>query len=214
MRVLLIALAALTVSACNQVYSRTPLLGEAPAQPGDPELRAGLWQVGALKDERCPFDIRQPTNRWPDCAVALEYKGGQFWEITPHERRLALVVKLVGGDPVLMQEHWRAEILADPRAPEPADSDNPFSGWTYASLTVVRTDGLGRIMEAQMLNPVCGPTASGKPVAEQPFPGLTMVKSNCVAADLDAVRGALARTKALPPPEGAPTLLRWVRDYP
>jgi hypothetical protein len=215
MRALLAALAALALGACNQVYSRTPLLGEAPARPGDPDLRPGLWSIEGMRDDKCPFDIRQTINHWPDCATAAEYRNGQLWLITPHERILAQNVKLAGDDPVLMQQHWLPDALKDPRAPEPTDSDNPFFGWTYASLTVVRTDALGRIMEARMLAPACGPLpAGGAGYTDRPFPGLTMVKSNCVAPDLDTVRAALARSQALVPAQIASSTIRWIRDDP
>ena len=215
MRTLLIVLAALALGACNTVYSRTPLLSEA-AHQGDPQLRPGLWQFGVYQDDKCPFDIRLPVARWPDCATGLEYQPGQIWLVSKRQRLLAQTVRLAPGDPVLAQRHFSTDVLKDPRAPEPRDADNPFFGWTYAALTVVKTDGADRIVEARMIEPICGPLPPPAPggaaptVTDRPFPGLKIVKTNCVAQDLDTVKAALALSEPLVQAQ----TIRWIRDRP
>ena len=221
MRAILTVLAALALGACNDVYSRTPLVAEA-FQRGDPQLREGLWLLGGDVAPDCPFDIRKPVARWPECAVAFEYQQpGQFWMVSKRERRLAFTVRLVSGDPVLAQIHWSLDALKDPRVPEPPNADNPFFGWMYDGLTVTRTDAGDRITEARMVAAQCGPlpskstppTGGGLPpaaVTDRPFPGLKVVGANCVAEDLDTVTAAITQSAAL----GAPSTIRWVRDRP
>ncbi|HEY4030380.1 MAG TPA: hypothetical protein VGM25_08555 [Caulobacteraceae bacterium] len=220
---LLIALALPALGACNQVYTRKPLLGEAREQ-GDPELRPGLWKSGDDTEEqrRCPFDIRKRLGDWPDCATALEVRRGQIFFVSRHERALAFTYRLVEGPPVLMQLHLSEEAFKDARVPEPKNTDNPMYGWTYAAITPTKTDEAARITEARMVQADCGPLltqgaappAGGKPVTENvtshPYAGLTIVGNNCVAEDLDTVENALAESARLKPP--AP--MRWIRDVP
>lgn len=218
MRALLLALAALTLSvtlgACNQVYSRTPLLPEAH-EGGDPEFRPGLWLISGFED-RCAFDIRKPLRDWPDCAVAVEFRRGQMFLVTGHDRALAQSIRLVDGDPILMQGHWHADVLKDPRAPEPKSTDGPFYGWTYAAVTPGRKDQAGQMMQATIVQAWCGPlplSIPGRPakrVTDRPYPGLTVSGDNCLAKDLDAVRQALALSETL----GEPKTAKWIRDEP
>jgi len=221
MRTILIVLAALGLGACNEVYSRTPLLPET-FQQGDPQLRSGLWQLSDGAAFNCPFDIRQRIARWPDCAVAFDYRSGQFWAVSRRQRIQAFSVRLAPGEPILVQEHWSLDALKDPRTPEPVNADNPLFGWSYSALTVVKTDAADRITEAKMVEAQCGPlpanadpaAADGKPrrasVSDRPFPGLTIVGADCVAKDLDAVRTALSLSASL----GEPQTIRWIRDEP
>jgi hypothetical protein len=219
--VLLIALALPALAACNQVYSRRPLLSEAREQ-GDPELRPGLWSTAHAPDN-CPFDIRRRLGDWPDCAVALEVRRGQIFSVSRHERALFQTYRLVDGQPLLMQSHLSGEVFKDPRVPEPKDTDNPVYGWTYAAITPLKTDAAGRITEAQMVQAECGPVPAPAPAAPpppgrpapaavtaQPFAGLVIVGANCVAKDLDAVKNALAESAKLKPPSP----IRWIRDTP
>ena len=60
-RLILLLLVFPLLAACNQVYTRRPLISEAREQ-GDPEFRPGLWKVGGDKADdplNCPFDIRK-----------------------------------------------------------------------------------------------------------------------------------------------------------
>ena len=211
MRALLLALAALTLTACNQVYSRAPLLGEAH-EGGDPEFRPGLWLISGYED-RCAFDIRKPLRDWPDCAVGMEFRRGQMWFVSGHQRLLAMTLRMVDGPPDLVQMHWSTDVLKDPRAPEPKDTDNPFYGWTYGAVTVLKTDQTGQIMQAEIMTADCGPLDQRGPSlshTNHPFAGLAMVGNNCVAKTLDTVRNALTESAKLRPP----SQLRWVRDEP
>jgi hypothetical protein len=220
---LLIALALPALGACNQVYSRTPLVSEAREQ-GDPEFRPGLWKVGTDKDDPtgCPFDIRKTRRDWPACAGGVDIRRGQMFVVGPNERAEAGSFRLVDGQPILMQLHLHADLFRDPRVPEPKDTDNPFYGWTYAAITVLRTDAAARITEAQLVWADCGPlpaksdppTPGGKPVrtdvTSQPFAGLAVVGSNCVAKDLGTVNNALAQSAKI----GTAVPMRWIRDTP
>lgn len=214
MRRLTILFAALGLSACNQVYSRTPLVDEKH-QGGDPEFRPGLWSLSGA-NETCVFDIRKRLRDWPDCAVGVEFRRGQMWFVSGHDRKLAQTQRLVDGDPILLQAHWQTDVLQDPRAPEPKDTDNPFYGWTYFAVTPTRMDGEGHIREAKALQAECGPLPAlqpgraGRGVTDSPFPGLVVVGNNCVAKDLDTVMRALAQAGGL----SQPYELKWVRDDP
>ena len=216
-RLMILLLALPLLAACNQVYSRQPLVGEA-RQQGDPELRPGLWSAAGYNDA-CVFDIRKKLRDWPDCAVGVEVRRGQLFMVTGHDRQLADTYRLIDGQPLLMQLHFSSDILTDGRIPEPRDTDNPFYGWTYAAITPLQFDAAGRVVEAQMVQASCGPLPSKidpppgtKPVTvtARPFPGLTIVGKNCVAKDLDAVKNALAESAKINP--AVP--MRWIRDDP
>lgn len=209
LRPLLTVLAALALGACgNTVYSRLPLVGERH-EGGDPEFRPGLYLISGFED-RCAFDIRLKLSLWPDCAVGIEFRRGQMWLVSNHQRLLAQTQRFIGGDPVIVQSHWSTDVLKDPRAPEPKTTDIPFFGWTYTAVAPTRTDRLGQIMEAQLTPALCGPLAPGKAATDRPFAGLTMSRDNCVATDFDAVRNALAQSVAI----AEPRTIRWVRDNP
>jgi hypothetical protein len=212
--ILLALLALPALAACNQVYSRAPLVGEAH-EGGDPELRPGLWSLSGV-NESCQFDIRKRLREWPDCAVGLEIRRGQMFLVSGHNRLLAQSQRFVDGEPILLQAHWETDVLADPRAPEPKDTDNPFYGWTYYAVTPVRMDGEGHIREATVVQALCGPLPAARPtnpmpkVTDKPYAGLQVVRDNCVAKDLDAVKRSLALSATL----GEPRTLKWIRDDP
>lgn len=214
MRALALILAVLLLTACNQVYSRQPLLEERH-EGGDPEFRPGLWSLSGV-NEACAFDIRRPLRDWPDCAVGLEFRRGQLFLVSGHNRLEAQSQRLLDGDPILLQAHWKTDVLADARAPEPRDTDNPFYGWTYYAVTPTRMDGEGHIREAQVVQALCGPpppAPAGRlapKVTDRPYPGLQVLRDNCVAKDLEAVRRALALSAG----RGEPKTLKWVRDDP
>lgn len=202
------------LAACNQVYTRQPLISEAH-EVGDPEFRPGLWSLTGY-NESCTVDLRKPLRDWPDCAIGIEFRRGQMFFVTGHDRALAQTLRLVEGDPVLVQGKWRADILKDPRAPEPKDTDNPFYGWIYYAVTPVRMDGAGKMLEAKLVPAECGPlplAQPGKPapkVTDRPFEGLQIVRDNCQAKDLDTVKRALQLSAGF----GEPRTLKWVRDNP
>jgi hypothetical protein len=214
MRLIPILLAFPLLAACNQVYSRQPLVGEAH-EGGDPELRPGLWSLSGV-NETCQFDIRKPLRDWPDCGVGLEIRRGQMFLVSAHNRLYAQSQRFVDGDPILLQAHWKTDVLADPRAPEPKDTDNPFYGWTYYAVTPTRMDGEGHIREATVVQALCGPLPPARPinpapkVTDRPYAGLKVVRDNCVAEDLEAVKRSLALSASL----GEPRTLKWVRDDP
>lgn len=214
MRLIPILFAALMLAACNQVYTRQPLFSEAH-EVGDPEFRPGLWSVSGYNED-CKFDIRRPLRDWPDCAIGVEFRRGQMFFITGHDRALAQTLRFVDGDPILIQGKWHTDVLKDPRAPEPKDADNPFYGWVYYAVTPGRTDGGGKMMEAKLVQAQCGPlpaAPAGKPapkLTDRPYPGLVVVRDNCQAKDLDTVKQALRLSAG----QGEPRTLKWVRDQP
>lgn len=214
MRLIPLLLVTLMLAACNQVYTRQPLLPER-REAGDPEFRPGLWSVSGY-NETCRFDIRKRLRDWPDCAVGVEFRRGQMFFVTGHDRALAQTLRLVEGDPIVVQGKWHTDILKDPRAPEPKDTDNPFYGWVYYAVTPGRTDGNGRMLEARLVQAQCGalpPPQPGKAppkVTDRPYPGLVVVRDNCQAKDLDAVKRALQLSAGL----GEARTLKWVRDDP
>ena len=65
--------------------------------------------------------------------------------VLPEDRSDALYHRYQGGGitiqgpSILVQSHWMADVLADQRAPETRDTDNPFYGWTFAAVTVKRS---------------------------------------------------------------------------
>jgi hypothetical protein len=215
-RLMILLLALPLLAACNQVYTRRPLVSEAREQ-GDPEFRPGLWKVGgdgADDPLRCTFDIRKFRRDWPACAGGLEIRrGGQLFVVNGHDRAEAGSLRLVDGQPILLQLHLHTDLFRDPRVPEPRDTDNPFYGWTYAAVTVVRTDAAARIVEARLVWADCGPPVHDAPSAsrtDHPFAGLVMVGNNCTAKDLDTVKAALAQSART----GKPVPMRWIRDEP
>ena len=214
MRLVPILFAALMLAACNQVYTRQPLIGEAH-EGGDPEFRPGLYSVTGYNED-CKFDIRKPSRDWPDCAIGIEFRRGEMLFVTGHDRALAQTLRFVDGDPILVQGKWHTDILKDPRAPEPKDTDNPFYGWVYYAVTPMRMDPDGHMMEAKVVQAQCGLAPLGSPgrpapkVTDRPYPGLTVVRDNCQAKDLDTVKRALALSAGL----GEPRTLKWVRDDP
>ncbi len=210
--VLLIALALPALCACNQVYSRTPLISE-PREQGDPEFRPGLWS-GAGYNDKCVFDIRKNRRDWPDCAVGIEVRRDQMFLVSGHDRIPFQTYRLIDGPPIVLQMHLSADILKDPRVPEPRDTDNPLYGWTYAVITVLKTDAANRITQAEMIQAACGPLpaqdGSSASHTNRPFAGLVMVGNNCVARDLETVKNALSESAKLNPPSP----MRWIRDTP
>ena len=213
MRALLPVLAAvslaLALGACdNTVYSRLPLAGQRH-EGGDPEFRPGLYLISGFED-RCAFDIRKKLSLWPDCAVGVEFRRGEMWLVSNHQRLLAQTQRFIGGEPVIVQSHWSTDVLKDPRAPEPRNAETPFFGWTYTAVTATKTDPAGRIMEARLTAALCGPPAAAKASTDQPFAGLTPSGTNCTAQDFDAVRNALALSAAI----SEPRTIKWVRDNP
>ncbi len=208
MRTIVLALCLLLGACSNTVYSRLPLVGERH-EGGDPEFRPGLYLISGFED-RCAFNIRLKLSLWPDCAVGAEFKRGEMWMVSSHQRILGQTQRFIGGDPIIVQSHWSTDVLKDPRAPEPKTAENPFFGWTYTALVVTKTDPAGRIMEAAMIPALCGPLAPGKAVTDRPFAGLTISKDNCVAEDFETVRNALARSAAI----AEPRTIKWVRDNP
>ena len=214
MRLIPLLLVLPLLAACNQVYSRAPLVGERH-EGGDPEFRPGLYSLSGV-NEACDFDIRKRLRDWPDCGVGVEFRRGQMFLVSSHNRFEAQSQRFVDGEPIMLQAHWKTDILADPRAPEPKDTDNPFYGWTYYAVTPVRMDGEGHIREATVVQALCGPlpfTPPGRPapkVTDRPYAGLKLQRDNCVATDLDTVKRALALSASL----GEPKTLKWVRDDP
>ena len=213
MRALILALAALALplvlGGCdNTVYSRLPLVGQRH-EGGDPEFRPGLYLISGFED-RCQFDIRKKLSLWPDCAVGAEFKRGEMWLVSNHQRVLAQTQRFISGEPVIVQSHWSTDVLRDSRAPEPKNAENPFFGWTYTAVTPTKTDPAGRIMEAKLTPALCGPPAAGKASTDQPFAGLTPSGTNCIAKDFDTVRNALAQSVGI----GQSRTIRWVRDNP
>ena len=212
--VLLAVLALPLLAACNQVYARQPLISEAH-EGGDPEFRPGLYSVTGYNED-CKFDIRKPLRDWPACGIGIEFRRGQMFFVTGHDRALAQTLRFVDGDPIIVQGKWHTDVLKDPRAPEPRDTDNPFYGWVYYAVTPTRMDGEGHIREATVVQALCGalppaePGRSAPKVTDQAFPGLQVVRDNCQAKDLDTVKRALL----LPAGLGETRTLKWIRDDP
>jgi hypothetical protein len=213
-RLMLLLLALPLLAACNQVYTRLPLISEAH-EGGDPEFRPGLYSVAGYNED-CKFDIRKRSRDWPDCGVGVEFRRGQMFFVTSHDRALAQTLRFVDGDPILVQGKWRTDVLRDPRTPEPKDTDNPFYGWVYYAVTPTRMDGEGHIREATMVQAQCGPLPVAQPgrpaarVTDRPFAGLTVVHDNCQARDLDTVKRTLQLSAGL----GESRVVKWVRDDP
>ena len=211
--ILLALLALPLLAACNQVYTRQPLIGEAH-EGGDPEFRPGLYSITGYNPDNCIFDIRKTLSAWPECAVGVELRRGQMFFVSAHDRALAQTLRFVDGDPIIVQGKWHTDVLKDRRAPEPKTTDTPFYGWIYYAVTPTRMDGEGHIREATVVQAQCGPLPppgpGGRGVTDRPFPGLTVVGSDCVAKDLETVKRVLALSAGL----ARPYELKWVRDDP
>ncbi len=154
---LLIALALPALGGRNQVYSRQPLVSEAREQ-GDPEFRPGLWSSAGYnaaaasstsKPRRdpgppAPSGSRSAATR---CSSSPATTGPWPTYLPPGRRPTAPAPAA----------HAAPTVLTDPRVPEPKDTDNPFYGWTYAAIAVLKTDAAGRITQAEMVQAECGP---------------------------------------------------------
>ncbi len=200
-------LAALILSACNQVHSVEPLV---MGQNGAPPLREGLW-VSADRD--CAFEAGKPLDQWPDCADPVEVSGGKFTGVREKDKDGLISFSLEGRDPAIMQ----LRVEQDAGGAAPSDDEEKLGRYFYYGLEARRLDEQGRIVEAALWPALCGPppASPGKGrhkqyVTRHPLPGMTIVGDNCRADRLSAVRRAAAESRKWSQAQS----IHWVRDLP
>jgi hypothetical protein len=107
---------------------------------------------------------------------------------------------------------------------EIAESEESSGGYFYFALRPVRHDEEGKVLELAIWLVACGPLpeaarprspgrgkggeADEPSVTDHPFPGLEVAESNCVAENVEALRGAAVLSEHL----GDPLSFHWVRD--
>jgi hypothetical protein len=197
MRTLLIAASALSLGACNMVYSEKPLLTAADAKDAA-VLRPGVW---VRPEAECALTPGQTP--LPDCANALTVSAEAFLPppgVTPPPGEVAALPYLVSGrDPAVVQVEYHPPKEAPPR-------------WLFLGLKPSSTDAAGRVTEARIWFVQCGPPppkGGARYVTLNPLPGLTIKENDCIAADADAVRGAATASEAW---DQDKNVIRWLRE--
>jgi hypothetical protein len=212
-RLLLVAVLLLGLTACNRVVTSTPLFTAADAA-GAPVLRDGVWLMEEAPDpddEACVFNTRRSVKRWPDCAdwvlirdgeVRMSNKGGKAGK--GKEAWAGMPLLVVGGEPVLLQ---LGQIDEDPARTE----------YSYMGFAPTRQDATGKVVAFDYWMTLCGPPppqGEGQPsryLTWELLPGLTGVGDNCTTTSRDAVRRATTASRQW----GDGETMRWVRDtYP
>lgn len=220
-RLLLLALAALTLGACNMVYSEKPLFTAAEAKAG-PGLKPGIW-IKRAPD--CDVDLSRPVKEWPECAEPGRVGPRDIGDMKDASKRSNYI--LVPGEPHVMQ----FEVKLD------KDAKTLFM---FMGVEPLKRDEKGRIVEMRLWMVQCGPpppkeAETGAPpppeneteeeraariereaqamissgVTKEPLEGLTIEAGMCKAVDPAAVRRAVAASKAWD--TDGPTILYWVK---
>jgi hypothetical protein len=198
MRVVLAALSALLLTACNMVVSREPLFSmEGAAQTA--QFRDGWW---VNPKAGCAFDEAGDARDWPECAKGQWLRAGQMIDLEDPSDPANFV--LAGGDPHIMQVEVNQKGLRL---------------FAYAAVQPLKRDPEGRIIEARTWLVLCGPPPPEPKDAKgpmdfatrAPLPGLTVDKEtgNCWTDKAQAVRAAAGPSQAW---DKDKAVIRWVRD--
>jgi hypothetical protein len=204
MRALLLALAAVSLSACNVVMSEEPLFTEADAKQA-PALRDGAWV--SLTAE-CQAQWRDPEAPPPSCAEHGEVRAGRL--VPPDDPGQAVIVA-GGGQPLIVQVQFTQQEAATGEA---------FRIHVYGALKPTRFDDHGRVVEARRWLVLCGepPADAGldslrreEHLTRRPLPGLTVDDELgiCRARSSQAVRNAARASEAWDVEKAA---VRWIAD--
>ena len=146
------------------------------------------------------------------------------WELADQESG---GLPVVNGDHLIVQYDKGAEPPPSDELDEAAANPNA-ERYMYSAMRILSRDERGKVTALESWNVQCGPISEpeltparrrrlrGDPefaeepnnVTDQPFPGLTVVESHCIAEDVAAVRSAAALSEAIDPP----TQTRWIRE--
>lgn len=203
MRALLIAIAGLTLGACNVVMSEQPLFGAAD-EARAPAFRDGAW---VSMTAECQAQWSDPQAAPPPCAEHGQVAGGRL--VAPDDPAQAVIV--AGGDPLIVQVRFSQEEAA---------TGKPFTIHIYGALKPTLLDARGRVVEARRWLVLCGeppPGAGegslrrGEHLTRRPLPGLTVDAELgvCRARTPAAVRNAARASEAW---DEEKAVLRWVGE--
>lgn len=177
MRRLLIALAALSLTACNAAVSERPLFSARDAR-GAPGLKPGLWAMIENTGEPCPFDAGRPPSPWPGCAKPVMISADTIGDLSQGETIMAYV--FAKGRPRILQVEMKDQGIADEAV--------------YAYLAVEPAPGPGPVTEFTGWMVQCGPPGGGEGnstgLTAHPLPGMTIRNHACFASSARAVRDA------------------------
>ncbi|MEI9891578.1 MAG: hypothetical protein WDN45_14765 [Caulobacteraceae bacterium] len=86
-----------------------------------------MWSITGY-NTACVFEVRKPLRDWPDCAVGLEFRRGQMFLVSGHQRLFAQTPALrrqEEGAPILVQGHCRPRSWLTPARPSPRIPTTP-----------------------------------------------------------------------------------------
>lgn len=177
MRRLLIALAALSLSACNAAISERPLFSARDAR-GATGLKPGLWAMIENTGQPCPFDAARPPSPWPGCAKPVMISADTIGDLSQGENVMAYV--FAKGRPRILQVEMKDQGIADEAV--------------YAYLAVEPTPGSGPVTEFTGWMVQCGPPGGGEGhstgLTAHPLRGMTIRNHTCFASSARAIRSA------------------------
>lgn len=217
---------ALLMSGCsNYVVSEKPWFSQAD-EAGAPRLKPGLWVAAQAG---CRFDPRRPSERWPDCASAFVIRENEilhaqrYVSTSPGWREItygwtSAEFLVAAGTPRLAQttDCSQIERQVEPQPDGSMKRTDPFD-YCYSALRQLRVDPNGFIIRAEIWPVLCGPWPTDEPkresnVTDHPFPGIRIMKYDCVAESVAALREAGARSEAVAAQMGLRETVRWVRE--
>ena len=113
MRLVVVTIAALALTACEVVESERPLFSG-----GGPAPEEGLW---ALLADNCSPPQTTAVHKWPSCATPFWVEGDQLTTLSPSPQRMTFVV--APGSPAILQ-------VAAPDEPrDPGDGAYSYAGF-------------------------------------------------------------------------------------
>lgn len=213
----------LALPACaNRVVSEKPWFDAAQAAAST--LRDGVWRA---EDAACKVVETEPAEQWPACASWSYVRPGQFVGLDsnkggkseqPSYEWSPIDHVLVAGEPMIDQlkgcaltEKAQAAVDAG-REPEASDPD-ALTDYCYAAIKPISRDERGQIVRVETWPVLCGPWGEDhSKVTRNPWPGLTVVKDNCTAADEASLREAARRSYEVARESGDVQIRHWVRD--
>jgi hypothetical protein len=201
MRIVLVTLAAMTLSACNVVMSREALFTKADEDRAAP-LKDGLWIQTDKDDGDCALDPAKPAAEWPECAEPQIIQGGLM--VDPSKPAAPEPFVLAAGDPRVLQ------VKID---------DKGLRAFLYGAVKPVRRDAQGRVVEARTWITLCGEPppepkdakGPGDYLTKTPLAGLKpdVDTGSCWASDAASVRAAAKASEAW---DKDRSVIRWVRE--
>jgi hypothetical protein len=177
-RVLILVLAALSLSACNAAVSEKPLFSARDGR-GAPPLKPGLWaMIEETGEGACAFDAAHPPTPWPGCAKPLTISPTAMNDVSGEKPPMAYI--FAKGSPRILQFRFD---------PDAGDGEQ-----LYVYLGVDAGPGRGPVTQATAWLVQCGPPGGGEGhstgLTEHPLRGMTVRDQTCFAGSARAIRAA------------------------